>query len=84
MTTFPSTSIKNLYDDISKKCKISGEPVFITKDGKMDLVLMSIDAFERYSNLLKLKERLLDIESEQIKGAKTYSLDELDISLRNI
>ena len=84
MTTFPSTSIKNLYDDISKKCKISGEPVFITKDGKMDLVLMSIDAFERYSNLLKLKERLLDIESEQVNGANTYSLDELDISLRNI
>ena len=34
--------------------------------------------------LLMVEERLLDIESEQRNGAKTYSLEELEVALRTI
>lgn len=34
--------------------------------------------------LLRVEERLLDIESEQRNGAKTYSLEELEVALRTI
>ena len=84
MTILPSTSLRNQYNEISEKCKKTGEPIYLTKNGEGDLVVMSVEAFEKQQALLKLKERLLDIELEQRSGAKSYSLDELDSALRKI
>ena len=84
MTILPSTSLRNQYNEISEKCKKTGEPIFLTKNGEGDLVVMSIEAYEKQQTLLLLKERLLDIELEQKSGAKYYSLDELDSALRKI
>ena len=81
MITLPFTSLINQYDDISKRCKATGKPIFLTKNGKKDLVVMSIEAFEKQQSLLQLKERLLDIELEQSSGTKSYSVDDLDIAL---
>ena len=84
MKTIPFTDFINRYSEISKKCRQSGEPICLTKDGKNDLVIMSIDAYEKKEELLKLKERLLDIEFEQRNGAKYYSIEELDSALKRI
>ena len=84
MIIMPSTSLRNQYNDISEKCKTTGEPIYLTKNGEGDLVVMSVEAFEKHLALLKLKERLLDIELEQRSGAKNYSLEELDAALRKI
>ena len=62
----------------------TGEPIYLTKNGEGDLVVMTVEAFEKLQALLKLKERLLDIEFEQTSGAKYFSLDELDAALRKI
>ena len=74
----------NRYEEISENCRQSSEPICITKDGKGDLVAMSIESFEKQQQLLKLKERLLDIELEQINGAKYYSIEDLDSVLKEI
>ena len=84
MTIMPSTSLRNQYNDISEKCKTTGEPIYLTKNGEGDLVVMSIEAFEKKQALLELKERLLDIELEQKNGAKYYTVDELDAALKRI
>lgn len=84
MTILPSTSLRNKYNEISEKCKQTGEPIYLTKNGEGDLVVMSVEAFEKHLAMLKLKERLLDIELEQKSGAKYYSVDELDAALRKI
>ena len=84
MTIMPSTSLRNQYNDISEKCKLTGEPIYLTKNGEGDLVVMSIEAFERKQALLELKERLLDIELEQKNGAKYYTVDELDAALKKV
>lgn len=84
MIILPSTALRNQYNEISEKCKSTGEPIFLTRNGEGDLVVMSIDAFEKQKALLDLKEKLLDIELEQKTGAKYYSLDELDSALRKI
>ena len=84
MTILPSTYLENQYSEISKQCKKTGEPIYLTKNGKVDLVVMSIEAFEKMQALLALKERLLDIELEQMNGAKFYSVDELDSALKRI
>lgn len=67
-----------------KNAKKTGEPIYLTKNGEGDLVVMSVEAFQKQQALLKLKERLLDIELEQRSGAKYFSLDELDAALRKI
>lgn len=84
MTILPSTSLRNQYNEISEKCKKTGEPIYLTKNGEGDLVVMSIEAYERKISLIALKERLLDIELEQKSGAKSYSIDELDAALKRI
>ncbi len=84
MTILPLTSLRNQYNEISEKCKQTGEPIYLTKNGKGELVIMSLEAYEKQLTLLKIKEKLLDIELEQKSGAKSYSLDELDSALGKI
>ena len=84
MEIIPSTALRNQYNEISEKCRQSGEPIYLTRNGEGDLVVMSIEAFEKQQELLRLKERLLDIELEQRNGAKYYSIEELDSALKRI
>lgn len=84
MTIMPSTSLRNKYNEISDKCKETGEPIFLTRNGEGDLVVMSIETFEKQQALLELKERLLDIEIEQKNGARYYTIEELDSALKRI
>ena len=84
MEIIPSTALRNQYNEISEKCRQSGEPIYLTRNGEGDLVVMSIEAFEKQQELLKLKERLLDIELEQRNGAKYYSIEELDSAFKRI
>ena len=76
MNIKPSASIRNNYNEISKLCKSTGEPVYLTKSGEGDLVVMDIEAFSRREKMLALRETLLDIERDRINGAKYYSVAE--------
>ncbi len=80
----PSTSLRNEYNDISKYCKESSEPVYLTKNGEGDLVVMSIEAFERRQELLDIREKLLEAEQERISGSKTYSFEEVNQRLERL
>lgn len=55
----PSADLRNSYNEISSFCHKHSEPVFITKNGKGDLVVLSIDAYERLCGKFELY-RLLD------------------------
>ena len=59
MNIRPSASIRQNYNEISELCKKSGEPVYLTKNGEGDLVVMDIASFERREKMLKLREELL-------------------------
>jgi len=55
----PSSDLRNKYNEISTFCNTYNEPVFITKNGTGDLVLLSNAAYEELSGRRKL-HRLLD------------------------
>lgn len=80
----PSTSLRNDYNDISKFCKESGEPVFLTKNGEGDLVVMSIEQYSYREEMLDLREKLIEAEAHRLSGAKTYSIDEVNSRLEEI
>lgn len=73
----PSAAIRQNYNEISELCKSTGEPVYLTKNGEGDLVVMDIEAFTRREKMLKLREELLDIEEDRLHGTPGYSVDEV-------
>ena len=78
----PSAAIRQNYNEISELCKSTGEPVYLTKNGEGDLVVMDIEAFARREKMLKLREELLDIVEDRLHGAPDYSVDEVTAMLR--
>ena len=62
-----SADLRNGYNDISNFCHTYNEPVFITKNGKGDLAVLSIEAYEQLVGRLELysllKEGLDDVEN---------------------
>ena len=39
----PSAAIRQNYNEIAEQCRKTGEPVFLTKNGEGDLVVMDIE-----------------------------------------
>ena len=71
-----SASLRNDYSMISNLAKATNEPIYITKNGEGDLVVMDIEAFEKREQLLQLRAKVLQAEQERIDGAKTMSIAE--------
>ncbi|UPQ85050.1 type II toxin-antitoxin system prevent-host-death family antitoxin [Ignavigranum ruoffiae] len=69
-----STDLRNSYNEISSFCNQSHEPVFITKNGRGDLAVMSIKSYE---NLVGKKElyHLLEESMEDIDYHRTQPLN---------
>lgn len=66
-----SADLRNNYNEISTFCHNYPEPVFITKNGKGDLAVMSIEAYEELTSRFELygqiKEGLNDIEESNTR-----------------
>lgn len=80
----PSTALRNEYNEISTFCKEKQQPVFVTKNGEGDLVVMSIEYYTRREEMLDLREKLLEAEAQKLSGAKTYSIDEVSSKIRGL
>ena len=65
----PSSDLRNNYNEISDFCNRYNEPVFITKNGTGDLVVLSNEAYERLCGQAEL-HKLLDARIAQMKANK--------------
>ena len=70
-----STTLRNDYNAVTKLAHEKKEPVYITKNGEGDIVVMSIEAFERREAMLDLREKLLFAEQQRLAGEPTISLE---------
>ena len=75
-TIRPSSDLRNRYNEISDFCNKYNEPVFITKNGTGDLVVLSNAEYERLSGKLELY-RLLDEGLADIKSGKSRSAEDV-------
>ena len=82
MNIRPSAAIRQNYNEIADLCRKTAEPVYLTKNGEGDLVVMDIESFERRSKELKLAEKLLSIREARLNGAKYYTIEESVESMR--
>lgn len=71
-----SAALRNNYGSISELAQTSGEPIYITKNGEGDLVVMSIDAFEKREELIRLQTKLKLAEQSKLSGIPSVSLSD--------
>ena len=80
-TIRPSADLRNNYNEISKFCHQNSEPVFITKNGKGDLAVLSIEAYEQLCGKFELYN-LLNEGLRAEKAGKAQSFDSVISDLR--
>ena len=83
MNIRPSAAIRQNYNEIADLCRKTAEPVFLTKNGEGDLVVMDIDTYNRREKMLKLSEELLAVEEDRLHGSEGYSIDEVTSMMRS-
>ncbi|MCL2679713.1 MAG: type II toxin-antitoxin system Phd/YefM family antitoxin [Dehalococcoidia bacterium] len=79
----PSAAIRKNYNDIAKLCKSTGQPVFLTKNGEGDLVVMDINTYAQRESMLRLRETLLQAEAD-IQNGRVYTVDETASAMKKV
>ncbi len=79
-----STTLRNNYLEISRLAHKTSEPIYITRNGEGDLVLMSMEAFEKREKQLNLEKQLLEAGNSYLLQGKRYSVEELDEAMLKV
>lgn len=82
-TIRPISDLRNNSNEISEFCRTSREPVFITKNGVGDMVVMSIEMYERQQAQLDLYSKLAEAEVETASDANRSEFFEFARKLRS-
>ena len=64
----PITDLRNT-NEISELCHTKKEPVFITKNGYGDLVVMSMEAYDEIMEMMQTDQAITNAENELAEGA---------------
>lgn len=76
-----SADLRNHYNDISEFCHTYAEPVFITKNGKGDLAVMSIEVYEQMMGRLELYNKL-QAGLEDVREGRTVPAEDVMSEIR--
>ena len=85
----PCADLRNNYNDISKICHETRQPIFITKNGYNDLVVLSDDLYEEMieNNSKKIDKLISEKFDKQYKDFKDFQKDffkKIDIGLKDL
>ena len=78
----PSSELRKNYNSIAEICRSNRIPVFLTRNGEGDMVIMDIETYGRREEDLAIAERLLASERARLAGTKGYSIDEFQNNMR--
>lgn len=76
------SDLRNRANEISTLCHETAEPVFITKNGKSDLVVMSEAAYDQMQARLELYAKLEEAEMDARRGDRGTPHDRMMRELR--
>lgn len=77
-----SAELRNSYNEISTFCHDYSEPVFITKNGKGDLAVMSIEAYEQLVGRFELYSQIQE-GMEDVADGRTRPFSEAMADIRS-
>jgi len=72
----PSSELRRNYNSVAEICRTKKVPVFLTKNGEGDMVLMDIETYSRREEDLALARHLSAVELARVSGTKDYNLEE--------
>ena len=72
-----STTLRNEYNVISSLAHQTHEPIYITKNGEGDIVVMIIEAFEQREKILDHRVKVLEAELSRIANEQTFTVNEV-------
>ena len=78
----PITDLRNTTE-ISEICHKQNEPIFITKNGYGDLVVMSIETYERQLAMAEVYKKLADAEAQIAQGIPLLDGEEVFKKLKD-
>ena len=70
-TIRPITDLRNT-NEISEMCHSKNEPIFITKNGYGDMVVMSMEAYDQIISTGKIDAAITSAEAEYNENGKSY------------
>ena len=76
MTIRASADIRTNYNAVIEECRQTGEPVYLTKNGQGEAVVMDIASFERREQILRAQQMVLEAYIDNLAGAKSFSSEE--------
>ena len=74
-TILPIRDLRNT-SKISEIAHKMQEPIFITKNGYSDLVVMSAELYERFAQINRIDQAIYEAEAEVAEGAAPISLND--------
>ena len=89
----PCADLRNNYNEISKLCHKTKEPIFITKNGVNDLVILSDETYDKLKNssinndekrIELLIEKCFDKHYKDFEEFKKYIIKQVNEALREI
>lgn len=78
----PISDLRNRFAEVSRDVHESNEPVFLTKNGVGDMVVMSMESFAALEFDSSVYAKLQEAEREAEATAKRYSSDEVLAAIR--
>ncbi len=72
-----SADIRTNYNSVIEECRQTGEPIYLTKNGEGDAVVMDIASFERREQILHAQQLVLEAYIDNLAGAKSFTTDEV-------
>lgn len=80
----PISDLRNKANEISEIAHHSDEPIFITKNGAGDLVVMSMACYSKLQLKLDLFSKLTVAQSQKAAGDKGRTLSDVMKDLRKL
>jgi prevent-host-death family protein len=80
----PVSDLRNKFSEISRSVHETNTPVFLTKNGRGDMVVMSLAAYEQNLFEAEIYLKLKEAEYQAASVKKRYNHDEVMTELRNV
>jgi len=71
-----SSELRKNYNSVAQICRTQKVPVFLTRNGEGDMVLMDIETYSRREEDLALAQRLSATELARLSGMKDLGVEE--------
>ena len=78
----PSSELRKNYNSIAEICRTTKAPVFLTRNGVGDTVLMDVESYNKREEDLMVAQRLLSAERARLQGVMGYTSDEFEQNMR--